>query len=538
MKKIIAAFTALFMTACSLGIEVCADSEIKLNNSEIISDAADNNNEGVGTESDVTSLSQPEKLVSKKNTVSSNTISWEAVENAEGYEIYYWRSGNFVKIGETAQTEYTNKNKSHGTKYMYKVKAYCFNKKGEKISSPFSKQLTTCTLPDKVTMNTTITSKNSLKLRWQKVSKATGYSVYMYKGGKWVRLADTSKTEYNVGDLTSATAYRFKVRAYRRLDGVTYTGSFGNEKKSYTNQTVKTSRNVSVKSSGSSSSKTLATIPANTVLSKFGAVRNGWIDIKIPGTNSTHGWIKYSDVKPYNNLNVNCINQNGYAGGHPMPMGCEATSLATVLNYIGFSTNKNYISDRYVPSGPLGSVDPNYAFTGSPYSYAGLGVYAPVIAQAANNFISDRHVRDNYVIELNTDYITGNNINNEKISPSKLSLGNTKLSGGLTSNQIKHEIDEGHPVIVWMATNGKGMYIKNTWTLYKGSKYTQPGGGSYRFIWYAPQHCLVITGYDDVKGQFIFGDVLTGAQNRRFSYGTFESSYKILGRQSVVIYKK
>ena len=136
MKKIIAAFTALFMTACSLGIEVCADSEIKLNNSEIISDAADNNNEGVGTESDVTSLSQPEKLVSKKNTVSSNTISWEAVENAEGYEIYYWRSGNFVKIGETAQTEYTNKNKSHGTKYMYKVKAYCFNKKGEKISSP------------------------------------------------------------------------------------------------------------------------------------------------------------------------------------------------------------------------------------------------------------------------------------------------------------------------------------------------------------------------------------------------------------------
>lgn len=529
MKKIIAFVAALSLMSTGFAQTAFSDSE---ETAEIVTFSAKDSS---ADDTEEVSLQAPIGLKSVNNTSSSNTFAWTAVDGAEGYEVYYWRSGEFVKIGETADTKYTYSKKSSATKYMYKVRAFK-TVNDERVFSDLSQQFTTCTLPSAVKMDSTITSKNSLKLRWSKVSKATGYNVYMYSNGKWVHLADTTKTEFTIDRLESAKQYSFKVRAYRIFNGVTYSGSFSSEKKSYTNKTVKTTRYVTVYRS-KNDNVVIGSIPANTVLSQFGAVQNGRIDVKMPKTGK-HGWINASYVQRYNNLVVACINQNGYVGGSPMPMGCEATSLATVLNYIGFSTNKNYVSNAYIPHGAVGTVDPNYAYAGSPYTYTGPGVYAPVIAQTANKFLKDRHLQNNYQIELYTDYITGKNVNKEKISTSKLDLGSTKSAGGLTPEQIKTEIDKGHPVIVWMATNGKPMYLLQNWKLTRGQRYTQPGSGSYSFLWYAPQHCLVITGYDDVSGDFIFGDVLTGTKNRRFSYSNFQSSYNILGRQSVVIYKK
>lgn len=66
-------------------------------------------------------------------------------------------------------------------------------------------------------------TKTSLKLSWDKVSGAEGYIVYKYDNSKktWVRIEKTKTTDntYSLSKLTSGTAYRFAVKAYKTVDG-------------------------------------------------------------------------------------------------------------------------------------------------------------------------------------------------------------------------------------------------------------------------------------------------------------------------------
>lgn len=170
MKKIIAFVAALSLMSTGFAQTAFSDSE---ETAEIVTFSAKDSS---ADDTEEVSLQAPIGLKSVNNTSSSNTFAWTAVDGAEGYEVYYWRSGEFVKIGETADTKYTYSKKSSATKYMYKVRAFK-TVNDERVFSDLSQQFTTCTLPSAVKMDSTITSKNSLKLRWSKVSKATGYNV-------------------------------------------------------------------------------------------------------------------------------------------------------------------------------------------------------------------------------------------------------------------------------------------------------------------------------------------------------------------------
>lgn len=75
---------------------------------------------------------------------------------------------------------------------------------------------------------------SSTKLTWNKVSGASGYEVYMYKSslGYYTRvktISGSSTNYYNRTGLSSATMYRYKVRAYKTVNGVKYYGKFTDE---------------------------------------------------------------------------------------------------------------------------------------------------------------------------------------------------------------------------------------------------------------------------------------------------------------------
>ena len=57
---------------------------------------------------------------------------------------------------------------------------------------------------------------DEVNLKWSKVSGADGYQVYVYSDAtsKWKKLPSTTKTVYEVENLTSAKTYKFRVRAY------------------------------------------------------------------------------------------------------------------------------------------------------------------------------------------------------------------------------------------------------------------------------------------------------------------------------------
>lgn len=77
---------------------------------------------------------------------------------------------------------------------------------------------------------------DEINLKWSAVKGATGYRVYMYNSsvGSWKRVGSTKKTKIEVDDLTSAKAYRFKVRAYKSTSSGTVYGPYSKVLKSAT----------------------------------------------------------------------------------------------------------------------------------------------------------------------------------------------------------------------------------------------------------------------------------------------------------------
>lgn len=184
------------------------------------------------TEKDITirPANTPKGLSSSVNTSSSNTITWESVNGVSGYSVYQWigTSDSYKELGDTAYPYYTNSGKSSGTMYTYRVKAYYVSDNVMQYSKPA--QLVTCTLPANVTVKTAKRSGSNISLAWNKVSKATGYEIYVKSGSSWKKLTATSGKSYTAKNLSGTKTFR--IRAYRKYNGVNYYGA-------YTEKTVK-----------------------------------------------------------------------------------------------------------------------------------------------------------------------------------------------------------------------------------------------------------------------------------------------------------
>lgn len=75
------------------------------------------------------------------------------------------------------------------------------------------------------------TDKKTVKVTWDKVSGAKGYSLqYRVSGGSW-KTQSTTKTKLTVSDLKVNTIYQFRVRAYRIINGKKEYGNYSAIKK-------------------------------------------------------------------------------------------------------------------------------------------------------------------------------------------------------------------------------------------------------------------------------------------------------------------
>ena len=97
----------------------------------------------------------------------------------------------------------------------------------------------------------------------------------------------------------------------------------------------------------------------------------------------------YSTVQ----LNIENILQNP-----ELPTGCEVTSLAIILNYLGYDIDKVLLSDLFLPKGEIGKTHPDKAFIGNPKDKSAYGANAPVLVNTANDYL--KHVQGkHYVIQ-------------------------------------------------------------------------------------------------------------------------------------------
>lgn len=132
-------------------------------------------------------------------TKTSFKLSWNKLEGAESYTVYYRKDGSYKKLKTTKKTYYTVKAVPESSKgYFYVIATFGTGDKA--VKSEKSKIFTASVKPATVTGITVDASATSAVIKWKKVNNATGYKIYILKNGKYV----TKKT-VKKGKTTSAT---------------------------------------------------------------------------------------------------------------------------------------------------------------------------------------------------------------------------------------------------------------------------------------------------------------------------------------------
>lgn len=182
-----------------------------------------------------------------------------------------------------------------------------------------------------------------------------------------------------------------------------------------------------------------------------------------------------------------------------LPTGCEITSLATVLNYMGYDVDKEYLAEYYLDKVDEPGLSFENYFIGDPWSDGGWGCFAPCIVKAANKYLKE--------------------------------AGSTKKAYNLTGSTpetLLTEVQNGNPVIVWITSQ---LDLKTEF------EYIELNNGKL-FKWPHFEHCVVLIGYDitstsTAKQTVTLSDPMDGIVTREYS--KFVSRFKELSRRAVVI---
>ena len=158
-------------------------------------------------------------------TDNSISLKWDKNETANGAVVEMYKNGQWVVVA----TKTSNKAVSHkitglkaGTQYKFRVRAY-INDEGGRIYSVYNVTLNEVTAPAAVTnFRSVISAKTAIRFNWNKNTAVDGYEIDMAVGSNWVKQATVeggNSVAYAQTKLAPDTAYRFRIRAYKTVDG-------------------------------------------------------------------------------------------------------------------------------------------------------------------------------------------------------------------------------------------------------------------------------------------------------------------------------
>lgn len=162
-----------------------------------------------------------------KTAVNAVRLTWNKVDNAEGYIIYRYNvtKKTWVRITKTTDNNniYTASGLAAGTAHKFAIKAYVTTDDGKELASASYPTVSTTTYLAKVAdFKVGAVSTSAVKLTWTKVSGAKGYIIYQYDNSKktWKRIAKAGNVNsFLVSNLTSNTTYSYAIKAYKTLNG-------------------------------------------------------------------------------------------------------------------------------------------------------------------------------------------------------------------------------------------------------------------------------------------------------------------------------
>ena len=178
------------------------------------------------------------------------------------------------------------------------------------------------------------------------------------------------------------------------------------------------------------------------------------------------------------------------------PTGCESVATVMALQHAGVHKTVLSFINSYLYRTSL-PFDPNISFGGDPRDTRNsYGCYSPVIKKALDKCFQSPEISFYKAVEL------------KNVSLQQL---------------CSDYIDKDIPVIMWATIDMKPWYNGDHW-YYNGKK----------IQWIAPEHCLLLVGYDDEH--YIFNDPLKSKPFTYYKKAAVEQAYAGLFSQAVIIY--
>lgn len=160
--------------------------------------------------------------VLKKAYADGNNIRvvWDPVDGAAGYRVYRKSIDDWKAVAVVWNTaEYLDSNISKDITYTYTVR--CVNSSGSLISS-YDRNGVKCCISSGSSSSSNISTPvltgassegSGIRVRWNKVSGATGYRVYRKSTGNWKAIANIGNVDnYLDSGVTAGTTYTYTVR--------------------------------------------------------------------------------------------------------------------------------------------------------------------------------------------------------------------------------------------------------------------------------------------------------------------------------------
>ena len=170
-----------------------------------------------------TRISNVSSLTYKADSASQITLSWNRNTIADGYIVEIYRGGKWEQVlSTTSNTILSCKvtGLAEGSTYSVRIKSYKLRNGAYSFSEYLKSTATTAPVPVKIS-NTSTTTASQIEFYWNMNSRATGYVVEIYKGGKWTEILRTSSNKTvscKATGLSANSSYSFRIRAYLRTD--------------------------------------------------------------------------------------------------------------------------------------------------------------------------------------------------------------------------------------------------------------------------------------------------------------------------------
>ena len=152
------------------------------------------------------------QITSLSNTTGGIKISWNKVDGAYGYRLYYKpASGGWKRFKDTTATSFTDSGVSPNRTETYTIR--CIDKNGNTVSGFNSNGWSKKYTPVAPTISELENTSGGIKISWNKIAGVYGYRLY-YKtsSGGWKRFKDTTATSFTDSGVSPNRTETYTIR--------------------------------------------------------------------------------------------------------------------------------------------------------------------------------------------------------------------------------------------------------------------------------------------------------------------------------------